>query len=316
MAAYTVADKTAQSKITTIRARPRKAERECWKGNRMIKLWQRILLPLYQAARAKTILEIGAEYGKSTTVLLAYVKEHGGHLHCIDPYPAFEARQFAEDNREHLTFYEDLSLNAIRRTPRVDIAMVDGDHNWYTVYNELKQLEEVHGSDPLAQPVIFAHDLSWPYGRRDLYYNPDNIPAEFRQPHAKEGILPNKSELTPRGMNRHLHNATHEGGPRNGVLTGVEDYLAESKLNWHFLHLPLYFGLGILVTRERLRANPELNALIERFTPSEGSRLLIAQTEHLRSTDGIIMQVLYGRWEKAQQRIEELEAQLADRAQQ
>jgi hypothetical protein len=278
----------------------------------MIKLWRRILLPVYRAARAKTVLEIGAEYGTSTNVLLKYVKEQGGHLHCIDPYPAFEAKQFAEQHRDHLSFYEDLSLNAIRRIPRVDVAMVDGDHNWYTVYNELKQIEEVHGTDPLAQPVIFAHDLGWPYGRRDLYYNPDTIPAEFRQPFANQGILPNKSELVPAGgMNCTLHNAIHEGGPRNGVMTGVEDYLAESKLDWHFLFLPMYFGLGILVTKQRLRANDELRAVIERFTPSEGSRALLEQTEHLRCTDGVMMQTIARRLQAAELRVEELEAQLA-----
>lgn len=276
----------------------------------MIRLWRRILLPLFQATGGKTILEIGAEYGASTNVLLDYVKAKGGHLHCIDPYPGFEARQFAEQNREHLSFYEDLSLNVIRRIPRVDIALVDGDHNWYTVYNELKQLEEVHGQDPLAQPVIFAHDLSWPYGRRDLYYNPDNIPAEFRQPFAKQGILPNKSELTASGLNRHQHNALHEGGPRNGVLTGVEDYLAESRLDWHFLHLPLYFGLGIAVTRQRLQANPALSALIEHFTPNEGSRTLIEQAEHLRCTDGVMLETVARRLDAALARVAELEAQL------
>lgn len=278
----------------------------------MIKLWRRILLPVFQAARAKTVLEIGAEYGTSTNVLFKYVREQGGHLHCIDPYPAFEARQFAEQNRDYVTFYEDLSLNVIGQVPRVDVAMVDGDHNWYTVYNELKQLEALHGTDPLAQPVIFAHDIGWPYGRRDLYYNPATIPAEFRQPHATAGILPNKSELVPAGgMNVTLHNAVQEGGPRNGVLTGVEDYLAESKLDWHFLNLPLYYGLGILITRQRLQASPELRAVIDRFTPTEGSRLLIEQTEHLRCTDGVMMQTIVRRLESAEQRIAELEAQLA-----
>jgi hypothetical protein len=279
----------------------------------MIKLWRRILLPIFEAAGARTVLEIGAEYGTSTNVLLNYVKERGGHLHCIDPFPAFEAKQFADQNREHLSFYEDLSLNVIRRVPRVDIAMVDGDHNWYTVYNELRQLEEVHGSDPLAQPVIFAHDLSWPYGRRDLYYNPDNIPAEFRQPYANLGILPNKSALVPSGgMNCTLHNAMHAGGPRNGVLTGVEDYLAESKLDWHFLHLPLYYGLGILITKQRLAASPALNALIEHLTPSAGSLALIEQTEHLRCTDGVMMQTIARRMLAAEARVAELEARVAN----
>lgn len=277
----------------------------------MIKLWRKILLPICQAANAKTILEIGSEYGGGTRALLQYVKGVGGHLHSIDPYPIFEARQFAEDNKALMTFHFDLSLNVIPHLPRLDLVMVDGDHNWYTVYNELKQLEALHGADPSAQPVLLVHDTGWPYGRRDLYYNPETIPAEFRQPYAKKGILPNKSELvSDAGMSRSLCNAEHEGGPRNGVLTAVEDYLKESAFEWHFLHLPLYYGLGILVTKQRLSNSPALQATIAQLTPTEDSRALIELTEHLRCTDGIMMQSISWLLKDAESRIEELEAQL------
>ncbi len=277
----------------------------------MIKLWRKILHPLCRAADAKIILEIGAEYGASTKVLLQYVKNVGGHLHSIDPYPGFEAVQFAEDNKSYMTFHGDLSLNVIRHLPRVDVAMVDGDHNWYTVYNELKQLEEIHGKDPIAQPIIFVHDLGWPYGRRDLYYNPDTIPEEFRQPYEKKGILPNRTELvTDGGMNRWLCNAVHEGGSRNGVLTAVGDYLRDSALNWHFLHIPFYYGLGILVTKQRMFSNSGLQTLIARLTPTEESRSLIEQAEHLRCVDGVMMQAIAQRLKDAETRVGVLEAQL------
>ena len=31
------------------------------------------------------------------------------------------------------------------------------------------------------------HDVGWPYGRRDLYYAPEQIPEEFRQPYRRAG---------------------------------------------------------------------------------------------------------------------------------
>ena len=37
-------------------------------------------------------------------------------------------------------------------------------------------------------PVCFLHDVGWPYGRRDLYYAPERIPEEFRQPWAQKGL--------------------------------------------------------------------------------------------------------------------------------
>lgn len=276
----------------------------------MIKLWRRLILPIVEAADSRIILEIGAESGTSTRTLLRYVQQRGGQLHCIDPVPEFDAEALEREFPDQLRFYRDLSLNVLPDLPRVDLAMVDGDHNWYTVYNELKQIEAIHGHDGAVQPIVLVHDIGWPYGRRDLYYNPATIPEEHRHPHERKGILPNRCELVEgTGMNLDLHNADHEGGPRNGVLTGVEDYLAETQLNYRFINLPLYYGLGILVTKERLAANAALRSAIDEVDVPPAALRLLGLTEHLRCVDGIMLQAVHRLYVDAEARLEKLEPQ-------
>ena len=67
---------------------------------------------------------------------------------------------------------------------------------------------------------MVLHDVLWPYGRRDLYYAPEQIPEEFRQPYAEQGMRPGTKKLLERGgLNPTMYNALEEGGPRNGVMT-------------------------------------------------------------------------------------------------
>ena len=40
-------------------------------------------------------------------------------------------------------FHRDLSLDVLDRCGAFDVALIDGDHNWYTVYNELRVLARV-----------------------------------------------------------------------------------------------------------------------------------------------------------------------------
>jgi hypothetical protein len=277
----------------------------------MIKLWRKILLPLCEAVDARTFLEIGAEYGKSTHALMQYVKRVEGHLHCIDPAPAFEAEAFAKEHSSCLSFYRALSLDVIGELPRHDVVMVDGDHNWFTVYNELRALESLHGENPLHQPLIFLHDIGWPYGRRDLYYAPETIPAEYRHEYARAGMLPNKSELVENGgLNPELCNAGHEGGPQNGVLTAVEDFLAQSTQEWEFQQLPVYYGLGILVTRQRVDSNARLKDTLASIGMTDRVRGIMAHGEHLRCVDGIMMQEISRRLSAAEEALQGLQAEL------
>jgi hypothetical protein len=279
----------------------------------MIRLWRKLIVPVLEAANVKSILEIGAESGTSTNALLRFVADKQGCLYCIDPAPDFDSDELQRKHPESLKFYRDLSLNVLPGHKMFDVAMVDGDHNWYTVYNELLQIEEIHEHDPIQQPIVFIHDIAWPYGRRDLYYNPATIPMEYQQPYESNGILLGKSELSSAGgINLDLCNATHEGGKRNGVLTAVEDYITESALEYKFIHLPLYFGLGILVTKQRLEANPKLRSVIDHIESDDGLKELVALAEHLRCVDISYGQAVTRRLSSANARIAELEEELKD----
>lgn len=277
----------------------------------MIRLWRQLIKPVLDAAGAKSILEIGAEFGSSTKVFLNYTKEKNGHFYCIDPVPEFDVEEFQANNAEALTFYRDFSLNVLPGHVPFDVAVVDGDHNWYTVYNELKLIEEIHQHDPLRQPLVFIHDVGWPYGRRDLYYDPATVPEQYRQPHEKKGILPNKSELVAdRGLNTVLWNASHEGGERNGVLTAVEDYLKETALEYEFINIPAYFGLGVLVTKQRLAENSKLQSVVEDLKTYKNAQDLVQLVEHLRCVEAVFSQSLSRKLSAAKSHIAKLEAQL------
>lgn len=210
-----------------------------------------IIMPALAAAEAREIVEIGAEFGGMTQLLAAFAEGSGGRLTSIDPAPKPEFVAWAKTHQcvRHL---KRLSLEAIPDQSGVDAWIVDGDHNWYTVYHECHAIAAAARRD--GKPLlIFFHDVAWPSGRRDMYYAPDHIPAEFRHPYSTDaGAWPGRSELVPRrgfrGMGQFAW-ATHEGGPRNGVLTGIEDFLRDEAAlgrDYGFAEVPAVFGLGVL----------------------------------------------------------------------
>lgn len=210
-----------------------------------------IILETLNVADARKIVEIGAEYGGMSFLLADYAAERGGSLTSVDPSPKREFLSWVGSN-EHVTHVAKPSLEAFAELADVDAWLVDGDHNWYTVYHELKQIEAACRRD--GKPMlVFLHDIAWPCARRDLYYAPDQIPAEFRQPYDYDGgMLPGASKLVRnrgfRGMGQFAA-ATHEGGPRNGVLTAIDDFLNEAReagRNIAFAEIPAVFGLGVM----------------------------------------------------------------------
>jgi hypothetical protein len=214
----------------------------------VINHWDDVIEPLLRLRQPATIVEIGADQGITTRKLLEYCQRGHATLHTIDPLPKFDGAAWRELYGEHFVLHQAASIQALPLIDRFDVVLIDGDHNWYTVFHELKLLEQ--RSTELAQPfpLVLFHDIGWPYGRRDLYYNPEQIPPEYRHPCARKGVLPGISELQEhQGLNPHLWNARHEHGPRNGVLTAIEDYLSETRQSLKFINLPGYHGLGILL---------------------------------------------------------------------
>ncbi len=210
-----------------------------------------LMMPALAAAEAADIVEIGAEFGGMSTLLADHCAARGGRLTSIDPSPKTEFVQWAAD-RPEVRHVAKPSLEVLGDIDCADAWVIDGDHNWYTVYHELKAIRS--RCREAGKPLLaFLHDVNWPSGRRDMYYAPDQIPAEYRHAHSFDaGAFPGHSQLVAgrgfRGMG-HFAWASHEGGPRNGVLTGIEDFLADALAEgeeYAFAEVPAVFGLGVL----------------------------------------------------------------------
>jgi cephalosporin hydroxylase len=251
----------------------------------MFPLWDAAIAPVLRAAGVRRVVEIGALRGETTTKML---KDLGPEceLHVIDPVPGFDPREHEAQFPGRYSFHEALSLDVLPTLAPMDAALIDGDHNWYTVFHELRLLSEVARAAGAPLPVIVMHDVLWPYGRRDLYYAPEQIPPEFRQPYAQRGMAPGSKELLASGgLSPTMNNALEEGGPRNGVMTALDDFVAGYDKALRVLVLPIYFGLAIVVEEERLARQPELAAALDRLEAAEGRADLldVAETVRLRA---------------------------------
>ena len=209
--------------------------------------WDETIFPLIKKIRPKHIVEIGSETGKNTKNILNYCEENNSKLTSIDPNPIFNVNELKEKYGKKFEFFEDLSLRTIPFLDEFDMILIDGDHNWYTVFHELKSIENIYKKTD-NYPIIILHDTGWPYARRDLYYDPKTIPQEYLLPYDELGMIPyEKGLFKNKGLNSvGLNNALYEGGDKNGVLTAVEDYIEESHLDLLFYSIPAFHGLGIL----------------------------------------------------------------------
>lgn len=201
-----------------------------------------VLKPFISECGYHRLCEIGASKGSNTHKL---IEVNSVELAVVDP--CLDADLSLEyQNNKRVCVYKGLSLDVLRWIPKeFDCILIDGDHNWYTVYNELRIIEE---RGLIAEGgTIFFHDVCWPYGRRDMYYQPDQIPQGFVHPNEQKGIVYGQSELSSKSkVNAEYHNAVYEGGPKNGVLTAIEDFLREGNGQYRFFRLKKEFGLGVL----------------------------------------------------------------------
>ena len=286
----------------------------------MHRFWLRFILPLLLAAAPRRVMEVGAEFGWNTRRLLELGREHGFFLDVVDPAPHPVFHEVLAGFHGGHAFHQAMSVVAIPELPAADFVMLDGDHNWHTVYNELTLLFLRARQDGSAPPLVLFHDMAWPYARRGHVLRCRAAIYEGnRQPHARRGFVPGRSDLTEDGLNGEYDNALHEGGPRNGVLTAVEDFIAASGLEQTalFRRLPFFNGLGILVPPERL--TDAVRAAVEGFfTPDslmQSCEELEGDVNNVRVELAVCRQHLTRRTEalmRARTIIAELEQELAD----
>ncbi|NJK88289.1 MAG: class I SAM-dependent methyltransferase, partial [Myxococcales bacterium] len=217
----------------------------------MHRFWDPIIRPIVDSLHRPKICEIGSQAGDGTLALLEYVATRGGFVHFIDPERPHNWEALQRYLPEHGLLHEKPSLEVLPDLEPCDVYLIDGDHNHYTVFSELAH---ILGAERLDPPLIFLHDVEWPYGRRDLYYAPDGIPLEVRNVWLRRGIRPGEPQVASAGgLNPHLAHAVVEGGPKNGVRTAVEDALASAP-GWSAVYVRGLHGLAVLHHRN---TNPE-----------------------------------------------------------
>jgi cephalosporin hydroxylase len=248
----------------------------------MFPFWDSVIAPVLDAIGATRVVEIGALRGETTAHMLDHLGPDA-ELQVIDPAPEFDPTEHEKRFPGRYIFHRDISHNVLPQLQPMDAALIDGDHNWYTVYNELRMLSATARDAGAELPVLVMHDVCWPYGRRDLYYAPERIPEEFRQPYAQQGMRMDRKQLLPRGgLNPTMNNALTEGGPRNGVMTALDDFTAEYERPLRRVVLPIYFGLAIVAENERLARQPQLARVLDWLESNEGSKALLDLAESVR----------------------------------
>jgi Methyltransferase domain len=233
-----------------------------------------LIVPCLEAAAPRSVIEIGAYAGDVTELLLDWAEGSDTRITSIDPDPQNRLVELAEAN-ERLELVRRASLEALPELPPADAVIVDGDHNYYTVSEELRLIAEQAGDGPM--PLLLCHDVCWPHARRDAYYAPERIPAEHRQPTVEGGyVYPGESGLKEGGL-VYRYPARTEGGPRNGVLTAIEDFRG-ARDDLEFAIVPAFFGLGVLWPRSA----PYAEALGELLGPWDRNPV-IARLEENRA---------------------------------
>ena len=209
-----------------------------------------VIFGCLEAVGARSVVEVGSEFGGFTTELATWAAERGARSAAVEPFPADAVREL-DRTSEHFTLVEGRSPAALREVEAADAYVIDGDHVYAVVLAELQAIAELAGSDR-PHPLVLLHDVGWPSGRRDQYYDPDTLPADDVHPHTWDrGVVPGDDGVVDGGFRGEgsFALALHAGGPRNGVLTAVEDYLAASDADLGYAHVPSVFGLGVVYAR-------------------------------------------------------------------
>jgi Methyltransferase domain len=240
-----------------------------------------VIVGCLDAADVRSVVEVGAYAGDLTGLLVRWAQRRGARVWAIDPAPRGPLVELAREHPE-LDLVRATSHEALPRIPPVDAAIIDGDHNWWTVSEELRLIaERAH-----QLPLLMFHDVGWPHGRRDDYYDPSLVPDDYRQPIEEgTGLFPGEPGVRPGGL-PYRWAAAREGGPRNGVLTAVEDFVAQHE-GLRLAVVPAFFGLGVL-WREDAPWAAAVSALLQRWDRNtllerlEANRVLHLASSHFQ----------------------------------
>ncbi len=251
----------------------------------MFPFWNHITAPLLEILSPREILQIGSGTGRTAQKLCEYAHTAAAKLTIIDPFPLFDLAALQRTWGDVITMHRTWSIDALPLCTPPDVVIIDGDHNWFTVFHELQSMENLAKKSGRF-PVVLLHDVGWPYARRDAYVLPGMIPEKFRHPFSEGGVIPETERLVPHGgLNERMFHAIRSGGPRNGVLTGLEDFLAQTS---HVLSVTMiegFHGLAIITPEKNIDSHPALATLLSSFSlaPTAKKHLALLEGERIQN---------------------------------
>jgi hypothetical protein len=233
-----------------------------------------LLVACLDTATPQSLFEVGAFNGDLTCLLAEWAQAHGATVGAIDPMPMPGLLALA---REHaaVELVREKSADALQDLS-ADAFIIDGDHNYWTVREELRLIAERAVADRRPMPLVLLHDVGWPCARRDDYCDIAQIPSDYRQEPlvGRLGIVPGDPGVCRDGL-PYTRSAAHEGGERNGVLTAVEQFVVVHP-RLRLAVVPGFCGFGVIWASDAGYAN----ALAALLAPYDGHPLLAALEEN------------------------------------
>ena len=268
-----------------------------------------LILACLDAAGVRSILEIGAFAGELTEPMLDWAATSGASIATIDPVPPDPLLKLCNAHPE-LELLRETSHEVLRRLESLpDSIVIDGDHNYFTLTEELRLIAEKAGSERI--PLLFFHDVCWPHARRDTYYALERIPEDGRPPVGvgeKVGLAPGNAGVHELGF-PYPAAALEEGGPRNGTVTAIEDFLA-TREELRFVIVPAFFGFGVIWDEsapwsadvasilDPFDRNPVLARLeqnrVEHMVAGHARGVLLSRSEERRAQQELVLRKLLG----------------------
>ena len=242
-----------------------------------------VILGVLDLSGARTVVEIGVgisgaigaafapEFSREimgmTQTLAAFCARKRGRLIAIDPTPAPGFVDWAAA-QPHVSHIARPSLDVVTALTGINAWVIDGDHNYYTVINELTAADALARRERTQLQAMLQH-VGCPCARRDMYYAPGSIPAEYRQPRSHDaGVTLDdpgyRIDRGYRGAGKFAW-ALQAGGPENGVLTAIEDFCRRAESGSRrllYAQIPAAFGLHVLFDADAPWAVAVAEALI------------------------------------------------------
>ena len=234
--------------------------------------------PLLAGLASRTIAEVGAGHGRLTARILRAATRADMTIHAIEPEPTAELLRLARTD-PRVEVHATHGADALGRIGAVDLVLLDGDPNWSTTRAELDVVVARSREAGVPAPVIVVHNVHWPFGRRDGYHAADRPAASLRRPSAQAGLIPGRSRPADDGVRLVPFVALDEGGERNGVLTAVDDFLADDRGRWELVDLPGYGGTAVLADTARLQYDPQLRAVLATLRSPDAVRRAARRAE-------------------------------------